>query len=66
MNGKGKRLGIHVRPVLATELEVIPESLEVDAQSPSMGPRRTSSGQKDLSPFFYKNTHVCVKYIYRK
>ena len=31
MNGKGKRLHINVRSVLATGLEVIPESLEVPA-----------------------------------
>jgi hypothetical protein len=29
MDGKSKRLRVNVRPVLATELEVIPESLEV-------------------------------------
>ena len=31
MDGKGKRLGVNVRPVLAAELQVIAEGLEVHA-----------------------------------
>ena len=31
VDGNGKRLGINVRPVLAAELEVIPEGGEVHA-----------------------------------
>ena len=31
MDGKGKRLSINVRPVLAAELQVISEGLEVHA-----------------------------------